>query len=199
MSEVVDRAQDADPLTALACRARDGDRGAATELVRQTYQQVWRAMVVLSSRADAEDLTQETFARAFRSLPGFRAEASARTWLLSIARRVAADNIRTARVRPRTDPLGDDEELPRQIAPELDETIALHALVDQLHPDRRTAFLLTQVSGLSYEEAAQVCDCPVGTIRSRVARARGDLAAALAADGSTGPTHPTARRRLRQA
>ncbi|MBO0851703.1 MAG: hypothetical protein J2P20_19740 [Pseudonocardia sp.] len=60
--------------------------------------------------------------------------------------------------------------------------MALHAVLDRLDPDRRLAFLLTQLLGLSYLEAAQVCGCPVGTIRSRVARARDDLVAQLADD-----------------
>ncbi|HTF49643.1 MAG TPA: sigma factor, partial [Pseudonocardia sp.] len=77
-------------LTELALRARAGDRDAATLFVQRTQQQVWRMLITLSDRGVAEDLTQETYARAFRSLPGFRAESSVRAWLLSIARRVAA-------------------------------------------------------------------------------------------------------------
>lgn len=61
----------------------------------------------------------------------------------------------------------------------LDEVVALRHLVAELDPDRRDAFVATQVLGLSYAEAAQICDCPVGTIRSRVARAREELLAAL--------------------
>jgi RNA polymerase sigma-70 factor (ECF subfamily) len=65
--------------------------------------------------------------------------------------------------------------------------VALHALLAELDPDRRLAFVLTQVLGLSYLEVAEICDCPVGTIRSRVARARDDLIAHLAAqDRPTG-------------
>lgn len=189
---------DDEALTALARRAQNGDRWAATELVHHTYQQLWRALVALSSRSEAEDLVQETYARAFRSLPGFRAESSVRTWLLSIARRVAADNLRAAKIRPRTDPFPDEEDLPRPAHGEPGEAVALRALVDRLPPDRRTAFVLTQVSGLSYAEAAAACDCPVGTIRSRVARARGELVAALRADGTAGPADAP-RRRVRPA
>src|SRR5438309_9287172 len=89
-------------LTALALRAREGDQEAASRFVRGTQQQVWRMLVALSDRGIAEDLTQETYARAFRALPGFRAESTVRAWLLSIARRVAADHLRAARARPRT-------------------------------------------------------------------------------------------------
>jgi RNA polymerase sigma-70 factor, ECF subfamily len=170
-------------LTELALRARDGDRVAATRFVEHTQQQVWRMLVALSDRTVAEDLTQETYARAFRSLPGFRAESSVRAWLLAIARRVAADQLRTARARPRIDPDVAVEDAPgARDRGDLGESVALRAVLDGLDPDRRLAFLLTQQLGLSYQEAAQVCGCPVGTIRSRVARARDDLVTQLADD-----------------
>jgi RNA polymerase sigma-70 factor (ECF subfamily) len=177
-------------LTALALRARDGDRDAATEFVRNTYQQVWRVLVALSDRRVAEDLAQETYARAFRSLPGFRAESTVRAWLLSIARRVAADQLRAARTRPRIDPGTTPEDAAPVAAGDLGEAVALRALLDRLDPERRLPFVLTQLLGLSYLEAATVCGCPVGTIRSRVARARDELAAHLA-----DRDHPGARRR----
>ncbi|HEY2205319.1 MAG TPA: sigma-70 family RNA polymerase sigma factor [Pseudonocardia sp.] len=166
-------------LTALALRARDGDRRAATDLVGHTYQQVWRMLVALSNRRVAEDLTQETFARAFRALPGFRAESSVRAWLLAIARRVAADHLRAARARPSIDPRITVEDADPAASGEVGDSVALRELVDRLDPDRGLAFVLTQLIGLSYLEAAQVCDCPVGTIRSRVARARDELAGHL--------------------
>lgn len=173
-------------LTELALRAREGDRDAATRFVQHTQQQVWRMLVALSDRNVAEDLTQETYARAFRSLPGFRAESSVRAWLLAIARRVAADQLRTARARPQIDPaVAVEDAAGARGRADLGESVALHAVLDGLDPDRRLAFLLTQLLGLSYQEAAQVCGCPVGTIRSRVARARNDLVAQLADDDLT--------------
>jgi len=168
-------------LTELALRARAGDERAATQFVQHTQQQVWRMLVALSDRGVAEDLTQETYARAFRSLPGFRAESSVRAWLLSIARRVAADHVRGIRARPRIDPEITLDDAPLAASGgDLSEAVVLHAVLDTLDPDRRLAFLLTQLLGLSYHEAAEVCGCPVGTIRSRVARARDDLIGHLA-------------------
>ena len=172
-------------LTELALRARGGDRQAATELVSGTYQQVWRMLVVLSDRRVAEDLTQETYARAFRSLPGFRAESSVRAWLLSIGRRVAADHLRSARTRPQLDPNLTSDDTTVVATGDLSESVALRALVGRLDADRRLAFVLTQMIGLSYREAADVCECPIGTIRSRVARAREDLAAELTEPGES--------------
>lgn len=168
-----------DDLTALAIAAQGGDRGALEQLVRRTQADVWRLSAHLVDRASADDLTQDTFARAIAALHRYRAEAPVKVWLLSITRRVCADAIRST-VRRRNL----FNRLPRPAAGEPAATghSDLDALVGDLDPDRRTAFVLTQVLGLSYQEAAEVCDCPIGTIRSRVARARDDLTTAMAAD-----------------
>ena len=78
--------------------------------------------------------------------------------------------------------------------------MTLQALVATLDPDKRAAFVLTQVNGLSYEEAAQACGVPIGTIRSRVARAREDLLVAMRADAPAAIEDAPARpvRRLRR-
>jgi RNA polymerase sigma-70 factor (ECF subfamily) len=171
---------DIDALTAAALRARRGDADAAAEFVRGTQTDVWRLCAHLGSRDTADDLTQETYARAFRSLHRFAARSSARTWLLSIARRVCADAVRSA-VRARSVPA--DEALE---SPDPAESVTVRLLLGALDPDRREAFVLTQLIGLSYAEAADVCGCPVGTIRSRVARARDDLVQAYGGTGRTG-------------
>jgi RNA polymerase sigma-70 factor (ECF subfamily) len=167
-------AADVDAVTLAALRARAGDATAAAEFVRATQADVWRLCAHLSSRADADDLTQETYARAFASLHRFAARSSARTWLLSIARRVCADAIR--RRRPEV-PTLDPE--PGPGGPDPAETVSVRMLLDCLDAPFREAFVLTQVLGLSYPEAADVAGCPVGTIRSRVARARDALVRAL--------------------
>ncbi|HEU5270977.1 MAG TPA: sigma-70 family RNA polymerase sigma factor, partial [Jatrophihabitans sp.] len=124
----------------------------------------------------ADDLTQETYARAFGALHRFAGRSSARTWLLSIARRVCADAIRGRR------PVSPVAELEAAGAsPDPADTVSLRILLDSLGPSYREAFVLTQVLGLSYPEAAGVAGCPVGTIRSRVARARDALVAGLGA------------------
>lgn len=175
--------QECDELTAAALRARRGDTAAATEFVRATQTDVWRLCAHLGSRADADELTQETYARAFAALHRFLGRCAARTWLLAIARRVCADGIRaTARERRRT-ALADPEQTPT--GTDHADSVALHALLDELDPRRREAFVLTQLVGLSYAEAAEVCGCPLGTLRSRVARARSDLVAAFDARSDT--------------
>lgn len=165
---------DVDELTAAALRARRGDTEAATAFVRATQADVWRLCAHLGSAGTADDLTQETYARAFGSLHRFLGRSSAKTWLLTIARRTCADAVR-ANIRDRAHPLPRPAEV-RDHA----EGVTLRHLVATLDAERREAFVLTQVLGLSYAEAADVCDCPVGTIRSRVARARGDLIDAVA-------------------
>jgi RNA polymerase sigma-70 factor (ECF subfamily) len=158
-----------DELTTAALRARRGDAAAAAELVRGTQADVWRLCSHLSSPAQADDLTQETYARAFASLHRFLGRSSARTWLLSIARRVCADNVRSAQAARKLPPPT------ARTVPDPAGSVAVRALVAALEPQRREAFVLTQVVGLSYAEAADVCACPVGTVRSRVARGRADL------------------------
>ncbi|MCO7192074.1 MULTISPECIES: sigma-70 family RNA polymerase sigma factor [Pseudonocardia] len=188
-------------VTAWALAAGAGDTAALAEFVRATQVDVHRFLVHLG-RDDAEDLTQETFLRALRSLPSFAGRSTARTWLLSVARRVAVDAVRTAVRRPRVRDLGEDtQEVLERAVPRTgaQEAVLLRTLVDALPDDRREAFVLTQVLDLGYAEAAQVCGCPVGTIRSRVARAREDLLRALGEDGTgtAGAAAPGVRRAAR--
>ena len=163
-----------DPVTGAALAARAGDAAAAARFVRATQADVWRLCTHLGGPGEAPDLAQETYLRAFRALPAFAARSGARTWLLAIARRVCADAVRERRRRPR---LALTADVPDASGPgaDLAEAVALRQAVAALEPDRRDAFVLTQLVGLSYPEAAAVCGCPVGTIRSRVARARSDL------------------------
>lgn len=123
----------------------------------------------------AHDLTQDTFARAFGSLHRYEGRAWARTWLLSIERRAVAGSLRSAAVRHR---IADDVDWQTAVEgaqpcglPGFDGGIALLDLLEALPGERREAFLLTRVAGLSYEETAGLLGCPVGTVRSRVSRA----------------------------
>jgi RNA polymerase sigma-70 factor (ECF subfamily) len=178
---VADRPDD-ERITAWALAAGRGDREALSAFVRATQRDVLRFVSHLADPGQAEDLAQETYLRAVGALPRFEATASARTWLLSIARRAAADAVRAAGRRPRTTGVADWDAVAVRtgaVRRAGDEAVLLAQLVAALHPDRHEAFVLTQVLDLSYAEAAQVCGCPVGTIRSRVARAREDLVRAL--------------------
>ncbi|BCJ58849.1 hypothetical protein Jiend_22710 [Micromonospora endophytica] len=172
-----------DDITGYAIAAGRGDRAAAAAFVRATQHDVRRFLAHLPGVREVDDLVQETYLRAWRALPSFAGRSTARTWLLAIARRVAVDQVRAATCRPRTANLTDweaaAESTPAGVCAGVDERVVLHGLLDGLSPERREAFVSTQLLGLSYAEAAQVCDVPVGTIRSRVARAREDLIAAM--------------------
>lgn len=174
-----------DPATHWALAARAGDPVAQAAFVRATQAEVWRFAAALIDPDSADDLTQETYLRAFRALPGFEARSSARTWLLGIARRACADHLRTVVRRRRL-----DERLAAQATtdrpyPDPAGHLGAADLVRRLPAERRGAFVLTQLLGLSYAEAAAVEGVPVGTIRSRVARARCDLVEAVG-DALTG-------------
>jgi RNA polymerase sigma-70 factor, ECF subfamily len=174
--------------TRLALAAGAGNREALATFIRVTQRDVYRFLSHLCARDEAEDLTQETYLRALRALPTFAGRSSARTWLLAIARRVAADQIRRNAARPRTTTVEDWDAVvaasPAQRRTGFDEGILLRELIAALETDRRDAFVLTQILGLDYAAAAEVCSCPVGTIRSRVARAREDLVRAITAPGA---------------
>jgi RNA polymerase sigma-70 factor (ECF subfamily) len=168
-----------DDLERWAAAAADGDPLAAASLVRATQPDVWRLCAALGDLGSADDLTQETYLRAFGALHRFEGRSSLRTWLLAIARRVCADAVRSRRRRPtlvRGEPLsaGDGD-----CVDPVGESAVVGDLLARLDADRREAFVLTQLLGLSYAEAAEVAGCPVGTVRSRVARARADLVDAL--------------------
>ena len=173
-----DRGDDA--VTAAALLARTGDDAASAAFVQATQIEVWRFVAALVGVQYADDVTQDTYLRAFRALPEFAGRSSARTWLLSIARRACADHIRQAVRSRRLDARVAAEPVARSSV----DHAGLHAaaeLVARLPDERRVAFVLTQVLGLSYLEAAAIEDVPVGTIRSRVARARADLVSAIEA------------------
>jgi RNA polymerase sigma-70 factor (ECF subfamily) len=172
-----------DDWTEWALAAAAGDDGALHALVEQSRPQVHRLCAHLGDPASAEDLTQDTYVRMVRSLPTYRGDAPFRVWLFAIARRTVADDIAARQRRRGLDQLLRERTV-LQRGDHADEA-ALRALLDGLEPDRREAFVLTQVLGFSYADAASIGDCPIGTIRSRVARAREDLVAAYDADGRT--------------
>ncbi|MCE7078930.1 sigma-70 family RNA polymerase sigma factor [Streptomyces sp. ST2-7A] len=172
-------------VTALALAAGRGDREALDAFVRATRKDVWRFTAHLAGDTGAaDDLTQETYLRALRGLPSYAGRSCARSWLLSIARRTVVDRYRSAARRPVVAATEDwrmvaERARPRGV-PGFDEGVALRELVDRLPVERQEAFVLTRVLGLPYAEAARVLGCPIGTVRSRVARARADLMQTLA-------------------
>jgi RNA polymerase sigma-70 factor (ECF subfamily) len=165
-----------DRLTQLLLDAQDGDRRALERFVAETHHDVVELCRYLGDRDNVDDLTQETYQRAIVALPRYRATGPAMHWLLTIARRTCADATRRRtrrrvlhqRVADLTDPAG-------AVAPPPADRSQVEALLHELDDDRRAAFVLTQLNGFRYEEAAAMLEVPVGTIRSRVARAREQL------------------------
>jgi RNA polymerase sigma-70 factor (ECF subfamily) len=178
-------------------RFQAGDEVAFEELVSRREGDVYRlARRMLGDADDALDATQDVFLRAYRALPSFRGDATFRTWLLGIAVNVCRSRLtsRAARERRQNVPLEttqrEDGELPRALpaAPgpdperaaqgaELAE--ALERALAGLSPEHREILLLREMEGLEYEELASTLDCAVGTVKSRLARARGALREAM--------------------
>ncbi len=166
--------QDPDPRT--LARAREGDLDAFEQLVRAYQGDLWRfAYSYTRDRALAEDATQEAFLRAYRFLPGFRGDSRFTSWLFRIARNCALDILRERRGQ---------EERALRASPPLDPPDAsarleLQAALEAVSADHREPFLLIEVFGLSYREAADVLRVKVGTVKSRMHRARAAMMRAL--------------------
>ncbi len=167
-------------------RVQKGDKRAFDLLVVK-YQQ--RIMNVISrfvnDFAEVQDLAQETFIKAYRALPNFRGDSAFYTWLYRIGINTAKNHLVAKGRRP---PSGDvdateaeyyegESSLKDQASPErvaLTDEIAsvVFNAIEQLPEDLRTAITLRELEGMSYEEIADVMDCPIGTVRSRIFRAR---------------------------
>ncbi len=173
--------------TELVTRVQRGDKTAFDLLVLK-YQ---HRIVKLVSRyvrepADALDVTQDAFIKAYRALPNFRGESAFYTWLYRIAINTAKNYLVAASRRPNDVDMGSNEdgeqfeieemqatlETPERLL--LTEEIRLTVIdaIEKLPEDLRTAIMLREVDGLSYEEIATAMDCPIGTVRSRIFRAR---------------------------
>ena len=159
---------------------------------------------VLGSHADAEEAVQETFVRLARNAEGFRGDAALSTWLFRVANNVCTDRIRYEARRPRTpvadvtvldDHGSDDDEVSADARLHLGEVGRHLARLDETS---RTLLLLVAVDGLSYTEAAEATDMAVGTVKSRVSRARVQLGELLAA-GRDGEGHAADRAQQRTA
>lgn len=161
-----------DELDELALAAGEGNRLALERFTRETLPAVQSLCRHLGDPDTSDDLVQETYARMMRALPKYRGDGSARSWLLRIARYTCADETRVRRRRRTRDafaPVPDVADGPASGWPEV------ASMLQQLSAERRQAFVLTQVLDLPYQDAADILECPIGTVRSRVARAREDL------------------------
>jgi RNA polymerase sigma-70 factor (ECF subfamily) len=178
-------------------RVQRGDMRAFEMLVVKYQRRIERLVSrILRDPDEVQDVAQETFVRAWRALPRFRGESAFYTWLY----RIAVNTAKKALAERRRDPVvveaamsvdeGDDETFRRETEPSDHGTPegwlasreiahAVNAAIEGLSEDLRQAIVLREIEGLSYEEIATVMNCPVGTIRSRIFRAREAIAERL--------------------
>jgi RNA polymerase sigma-70 factor, ECF subfamily len=188
---------DADADALLVERVKLGDVRAFEMLVVKYQRRIERLIGRMVRDVDiVQDIAQETFIRAYRALPQFRGEAAFYTWLY----RIAVNTAKKALMDMKRDPLvsdsamrGDDEgeetsraenELTDGATPEAllaskEIAAAVNSAIEALSDDLRQAITLREIEGLSYEEIAEVMNCPIGTVRSRIFRARDAIAARL--------------------
>lgn len=160
-----------------------GDKRAGEELVAAHYPRIFRLLRYLTGRTDiAEDLTQQTFVRAWQALPNFRRQASLATWLHRIAYHEYTHWLRDRREHASLDAAA------HLAAPEPEfewEALVLPQALAQLTAEHRDAFLLYHVQELSIGEVAAILDVPVGTVKSRLFTARRLLREILVAEGAS--------------
>ena len=169
----------------LVARAQQGDQRAFELLVRKYQYKIVQLVSRLVGEADAPDVAQETFIKAYRALAGFRGQSAFYTWLYRIGINTAKNHIVSRARRPAgqdidindAEQYGHTEYLSDVDTPEsvvLSEEIKLKVVeaIEALPPDLRQAITLRELEGLSYEEIAEAMGCPIGTVRSRIFRAR---------------------------
>jgi len=181
--------------SALVEAAQRGDAEAFAELVDRYHGQVYGLTARMCGAAEAEDLTQDIFLKALSALRRFQfhGEASFRTWLYRIAVNAAINELRRRKRRgqvlgPSLDEplatedgevareLGDNSDDPYRAAVQTNLQHAVHEVLAGLTPKQRATLVLIDLQGLNYEEAARVLRCPLGTLKSRLVRARSAFA-----------------------
>lgn len=175
---------------ALVERCRGGDESAFAELVSRYEHKVYSlAFRMTGNHDDAQDLAQDVFVKVYHSLNRFRGEASFSTWLYRVASNVCLDSLRRRGRRPAVsldaasvgDPsaVGDPRPGPQAAAEANEVQAALQAAIASLSPKHRAMVVLRDVQGMSYEEVAYITGCALGTVKSRLSRARESLRGTL--------------------
>lgn len=172
----------------LVRRVQSGDKGAFDALVRKyQHKLVKLVMRYVRNPAEAEDIAQEAFIKAYRALPQFRGDSAFYTWLYRIAINTAKNAVVSRDRSPieynidRNDATEEsydmqgrmkDSETPEGLVLTDEIRRTVNAAIEALPEDLKTAIVLRELDGLSYEEISAAMDCPVGTVRSRIFRAR---------------------------
>jgi RNA polymerase sigma-70 factor (ECF subfamily) len=167
-----------EPDPQLVAAARAGSLDAFAELVHRFQGDVWRlSFHLLHDPTLADDVAQDAFVRAYRFLGRYRGDAKFSTWLFTITRNCALDELRRAARRRRL--AGQLEAEPRAPQPEQHMRLEVHEALAGLPPELREPVVLIDMFGVSYAEVARMLGVPLGTVKSRVHRARELLSAAL--------------------
>lgn len=182
------------PDAALVEAAQAGDRDALDRLLRRHHDRIHAVCRrICGHDADAHDATQEALIAIVRGLPRFDGRAAFGTWAYRIATNACLDELRRRRRRPEPG-LPELERTPVGGGPALDtgvaDQVAVQAALARLPLDFRAAVVLRDLCQLDYAEIAEVLGIPPGTVRSRIARGRAALAAALGAEPGTEPDRP---------
>jgi RNA polymerase sigma-70 factor, ECF subfamily len=163
-------------------RTLRGDLAAFEQLVERHRDVVFRTAARIVGHDDAEDVTQDAFLRAFHRLDQFRGRSAFRTWLLQITQNAALNTLARARRRPAENapepPEVPDRDPVRQPAKELERRERQQRLelkLGVLRPEYRSLLVLRDLEGLSYTEISEVLDMPLGSVKGRLHRARGEL------------------------
>ena len=182
----------------LIAQSRAGDLESFNALVEMHQDQVYGvALRMVRDAALAEDLAQDAFISAFRNLNQYRG-GSFKSWLMRIVRNATLDSLRRTQRRP-TDSLDEnmvafesqlvsDEPTPEDVAENAELGDHIKEVMADLHPDQKMALVLIDVEGYSYEDAAQAMSVGIGTVKSRLSRARARMREALMADPELLPT-----------
>ncbi len=176
-----------DPDVELVARAQRGDKQAfGTLMAKYQRRLAWAISRIIRDHAEVEDVTQEAFIKAYRALPAFRGESGFFTWLYRIGVNTAKNyRVALSRRPPMATEIDaedaesfDDAERLREISTPIAELSAkqvaetIHQSLRQLPADLRTAIILREIEGMSYDEIGRRMKCPIGTVRSRIFRAR---------------------------
>ena len=189
-------------------KAKRGDQEAFAQLVLDNQNRVYSLALRLSGdREEAADLAQEAFVKAWQGLSAFQGESSFSTWVYRLTTNVCIDHLRKKKRREAVEPsvsLDDEnnswaepstwEQDPQRLLEQSERGKALARAIDQLPDWQREALVLRELSGLSYQEIGEKLDIDIGTVKSRIARARLNLRKILLEDGNFfgyGPSKPS--------
>ena len=180
--DVISTTEVADPDGRLVRGTLAGDLAAFEQLVDRHRPVVYRVAARVVGREEAEDVTQETFLRAYHRLHRFRGESAFRSWLLRIAHNTAVNAARRRRPEPVE---RDDEGDAAEVAPAAREPVSaleeserrerLELKLGELRPEHRAVLVLRDLEGMPYEEIATVTETPVGSVKGRLHRARREM------------------------